>query len=113
MGHFSIVQWVGTLTYQLNMGTFYRQVHQVFHISILKLFCIGDDRYPHPTAVHVKDCQEWEASGILPHKGSGGRRKYLVAYSGYNKSEACWLPEIVFYSALGILNDYKVCHGLT
>ena len=50
---------------------------------------------------------------IFWHKGSGGRRKYLVAYSGYNKSEACWLPEIEFYSALGILNDYKVCHGLT
>ena len=49
----------------------------------------------------------------LRHKGSGGRNKYLVVYSGYNKSEACWLTESKLDNALEILNDYKVFHGST
>ena len=57
--------------------------------------------------------QEWEVSGILHHKEPGGRRKYLVAYAGYNEYVAYWLLENRLSHALEILNDYKVSHGLT
>ena len=60
----------------------------------------------------VEDEQEWEVSGILQHKGSGGRRKYLVVYSGCNKSKACWLLESELGNTLEIMNNYKVAHGL-
>ena len=50
-------------------------------------------------------------SGILLHKGLGGRRKYLVAFSRYDESEAYWLPESELSNALEIFNDYKVFHG--
>ena len=97
---------------RLNLGSHYSQVHPIFHVSLLKPFCAGGDGYPHPTAVYVEDEQEWEVSGILWHKRSGGKRKYLVAYAGYDEYEACWLPESELYNALEILNDYKVSHGL-
>ena len=61
--------------------------------------------YPHPTAVYVKDEQKWEVSRILWHKGLGARRKYLVAYVGYDKSEACSLLDSELHNALEILND--------
>ena len=48
----------------------------------------------------------------LWHKGLGARRKYQVAYSEYNESEAFWLPESKLSNALEILNNYKVSHGL-
>ena len=61
----------------------------MFYVSLIKLFCAVGDGYPHPTAVYVKDKQEWEVSGILRHKGSSRKRKYLIAYSGYDESKAC------------------------
>ena len=89
VGPFSIMQWVGPLACQLNLGTCYSQMHPIFYISFLKPFYAGGDGYPHPTAVYIKDEQEWEVSGILYYKGSSTKRKYLVAYLGYNKSKAC------------------------
>ena len=82
VGSFSIVQRVGPLPYSLNLGTNYSQVHPIFHASLLKPFCAGANGYPHPTAVYIEDEQEWEVSGILWYKGSGGKKRYLVAYSG-------------------------------
>ena len=96
----------------MNLGICYSLVHPIFHISLHKIFYTGADWYLHPTAVYVKDEQEWEVSGIIQHKGSGARKKYLVVYSVYNKSEACWLSESELYNALDIFNDYKVSHGL-
>ena len=63
--------------------------------------------------MYVENEQEWEVGGIFRHKGSGKRRKNLVAYSLYNESKVCWLPESKLCNALGILNDYIVSHGLT
>ena len=101
------------MAYRLNLGTYYSQVYLIFYVSLLKPFNAGDDGYPYPTAVYVKEEQEWEVSGIFQHKGSNGKRKYLVAYSGYNESDACWLLESDFSNTLDILNDYIVSHGLS
>ena len=65
VGPFSIVQGVVSLTYQLNLGIFYSQVHTIFHVSLFKLFNTGVDRYPHPASMCDKDEQKWEVSGIL------------------------------------------------
>ena len=100
------------MAYQLNLGTCYSEVHPIFYISLLKPFCAGGDGYPHLAAVYVEDEQEWEVSGLLQHKVSGERRNYLVAYARYDESKAFWLLEIEFHSALEILNDYEVSHGL-
>ena len=81
-------------------------------MSLLKPFFAGGDKYPHPTAVYVDDKQEWEVSGVLWQKRSRAIKKYLLAYSGCNESEAYWLPESELCNALDILNDNKVSHGL-
>ena len=52
-------------------------------------------------------------TGVLWHKGSGERRKYLVNYSGYDEYKACWFPKSYLSNALEIIYDYKVSHGLT
>ena len=57
MGAFSIVKQVGPLAYWLNLGICYRQVQQVFHLSLLKPFHAGGDGHLHPTAAYVKDEQ--------------------------------------------------------
>ena len=62
--------------------------------------------------MYVEDEQEWEVSGILRHKRSGARRKYLVAYSGYKTNlKLVGYQKVKLYNALEILNDYKVSHG--
>ena len=112
VGTFSIVQRVGPLAYPINLGTCYGLVHFIFQISLLKSFGAGSNGYLHPTAVYIEDEQEWEVSGILRHKGSSERRKYLVAYSGYAESETYWLSLSKIYNALGIFNNCKVSHCL-
>ena len=90
VGPFSIAELVGPLVYWLNLGNCYSQLHSIFHVSLTKPFRAGSDGYLYPRAVYVEDKQEWEVSGLLRHKRSGGSRKHLVAYSGYNKSKAFW-----------------------
>ena len=85
---FSIISRVRPLAYQMSLGTCYSQLYPIFHISLPKSFRAGGDGYLHPTAVYVEDEQEWEVSGILQHKGSGAKRKYLVDYAIYDKSKA-------------------------
>ena len=100
------------MAYQLHLENHYGQVHPIFHISLLKPFRAGGDGYPHPTAVYIENKQEWEVSGILRHKGSSAKRKYLVAYAELNDSEAFRQPESKLFNALAILSDLKVSHGL-
>ena len=95
------------------MGTCYSKGYLIFQISLLKPFYAGGDGYSNPTAVYVEVEQVWEVGGELQHKGPGGRRKHLVAYSGYDESEACWLPNGKLCNSLETLNNYKVSHGLT
>ena len=40
------------------------------------------------------------------------KKKYLVTYSGYDESKACWLPESELHNTLKVLNDYIVSHEL-
>ena len=49
VGPFPIVQWVGPLAYWLNVGIFYRQVHLIFHVSLIKPFCAVCVGYWHPS----------------------------------------------------------------
>ena len=100
------------MAYQLNLGTCYSQVHHIFHVSLCKPFHTGSDGYIHPTSAYIKDEQEWKVIGILQHKGPGAKRKYLIAYSGYGKSRAFWVPESELFNALDIIYNSKVSHGL-
>ena len=62
--------------------------------------------------MYIEDEQEWEVSGILQHKRSGAKKKYLVVYSGYDEYKACWLLESELHNSLEILNSYKIFYGL-
>lgn len=112
VGPFQITERIGPLAYHLDLGTRYHRVHPVFHVSLLKPFRAGGDGYPHPTAAYVEDEVEWEVSGILRHKGRGQGRRYLVTYTGYDESEACWLSEDDLVHAQDILKKYKSAHRL-
>ena len=94
------------------MGNCYSQIDSIFHVSLLKPFHTGGDGYLHPTAVNIKDEQEWEVSGILKHKQLGEKRNYPIVYAGYDEYEAYWLPESKFINVGVIFSDYKVSHGL-
>ena len=83
----------------------YSQVHPIFLVSLLESFYPGGDRHPHPTAVYVEDEQELEVSWIFWYKESGAKRKYLVAYAGYDESKAFRLPESELNNALNVFND--------
>ena len=45
VGPFSIVEWIGPLANQLNLGTQYSQICPIVRISLLKTFRAGDTLY--------------------------------------------------------------------
>ena len=49
---------------------------------------------------------EYEAEGILWHKGKGAHRRYLVLWKGYPLTEATWEPAVHLEHAPDILEDY-------
>ena len=105
VGPFSIVQQVGPVAYWLHLGILYRQIHPISHVSLFKPLSVVFVGNLHPIALYIDNKQEWEVSRILKHNGSGGRRKYLVAYSEYDESRAFWVPESKLSNALEIPNN--------
>ena len=55
VGPFSIVKWIATSDYQLNLGTCYSKVYLILYFSLLRPFHAGKDGYLHPTAMYIAD----------------------------------------------------------
>ena len=54
----------------------------------------------------VEGVLEYEAEGILRHKGKGAQRRYLVLWKGYPVTEATWEPAVNLEHAPEVLEEY-------
>jgi hypothetical protein len=97
IGPFVVIKVVGKGAYKLDLPPTMSQIHNVFHVSLLKPFR-SDGRVQPPSPAYVLDDEEWfTIETILDHRDKNTRRKvtreYLVKWQGYGPEHNSWEPE--------------------
>jgi hypothetical protein len=97
MGPFKILDIVGDgkLAYKLELPERMRQIHPVFHVSLLEPY--HENQWegrvqPPPPPEEIEGELEYEVKEILDSKVVRGKLKYLVDWVGYGPEERTWEP---------------------
>ena len=113
-GPFEISQVISLLTYHLHLLPTWR-IHDVFHTSLLSTYQETTEHglnFINPPPEEIDGEEEYEIAEILSHRGSPGRRLYLVSWKGYSLAENTWEPERNLQHAQTVLSIYKQQNGL-
>jgi RNase H-like domain found in reverse transcriptase/Reverse transcriptase (RNA-dependent DNA polymerase)/Integrase zinc binding domain/Retroviral aspartyl protease/Chromo (CHRromatin Organisation MOdifier) domain len=86
IGPFEITEKIGHLSYRLILPPEY-QIHDVFHVSLLRRFYPSDRPVRPPPVFYTKKRAEWIVEAIVGHEGEGANLKYIVKWLGYPTSD--------------------------
>ena len=85
VGPFAVTKVVSPVAYKLDLPQGWK-IHPTFHVSNLRRYQWSEqfvrEVQPPPPDL-VEGVLEYEAKGILRHKGKGAQRRYLVLWKGY------------------------------
>lgn len=107
VGPFEVLERVGETAYRLKLPKNMR-VHNVFHVSLLKLCRLEGRVVPHPNMIVDFDVQGgYKVEMVLTHSEKPSRndptrvlKSYLVKYEGLGPEYNAWVPE------KGLQRDY-------
>ena len=112
VGLFQVLQRVGQTTYKLDLKGRFVGVHDVFHISQLRLHVPGGSSAAPPDPVEVDGEAQYEVECLLRHRAQRGRTRYLVRWTGYGPEHDEWIHEDNLGHAKALLDQYKRAHRL-
>ena len=95
MGHFNILEIIrdSKLAYKLELPRRMKQIHPVFHVSLLEPY--RENQWegrvqPAPPPEEIEGELEYEVKEIVDSKIVRGKLKYLVDWVGYRPKERTW-----------------------
>lgn len=91
IGPFPIVKAVSPVAFQLALPDNLKRLHDVFHVSLLKLY-EGKAPPPRPPVFQSTEDQEFEVAKILASRIVRGKKQYLVQWKGYGTWDNTWEP---------------------
>lgn len=98
-----ISKCIGTQVYQLDLPEALRNIHDVFHVSLLEPYQTVEGRAPPPPPLIEVDGEEQaEIEEILDSRMHYGKLQYLVKWLGYSVSDNEWM----LASNLGAAEEY-------
>jgi hypothetical protein len=109
-GPFEIAQVISPVTFRLRLPPTWK-IHDVFHASLLTSYketMEHGPNYSNPPGDLIGGEEEFELDRILSHRGTRGRRQYLVSWKGYFAAENTWEPEGNLKHVQTILRAYKL-----
>jgi hypothetical protein len=109
-GPFEIAQVISPVAFRLRLPPTWK-IHDVFHTSLLMSYketAEHGPNYSNPPGDLISGEEEFELDQILSHRGTRGRRQYLVSWKGYSAAENTWEPEGNLKYAQTILRAYKL-----
>jgi hypothetical protein len=97
LGPFKIVKRIDLQAYQLELPITMRYIHNVCHVSLLKLYKstpMLPHGFPPPLPpLYTKDSHDYfEIEAILDSKADRRTTKYLIKWKGYPNSDNSWEP---------------------
>ena len=116
VGPFAITHMVGTNAARVALTAPYDRKHNVFPVSLLKLYRDNDPqrfpnrpKVPFPRPDIIDNEPEWELEAILDDRTRRVKgkqvREFKVSWKGFD--EHWWLPESDLGNASDLLNEYK------
>ena len=86
VGPFKVLERIGEVAYKLDLPETMR-IHDVFHVSLLKLYHSDGRAQPPPPCEIIDDEPEWEVEHVLNHRlvnpGRKTKVEYLLTFIGY------------------------------
>jgi hypothetical protein len=106
LGPFEVVSKVGPAAYELKIPA-NMQMHDVFHVSLLKLYKRrGDQLTVPPPALLPDGGTQFEVEAIIDHRVANSASQFLVRWKGSDANS--WLDESKLSNCRDLLSDY--CH---
>jgi hypothetical protein len=109
IGPFPIKRRIGKVAYELELPES-MQIHNVFHVSLLKHYYEDKRVQPPPPPVILGDVPHWVVERVLSHREKKYRKRvtkeYLVQWTGYGPEHNTWEPEKSLVNAPETLQTY-------
>jgi len=90
LGPFRIIAAWGKQAYKLELTPLYRNIHPVFHVSLLEIHTKREGDNPEPPPTLVDEEEEWLVERILDSRKNG--TEFLVKWKGYSPADNTWEP---------------------
>ena len=86
IGPFKVLKHVGKLSYCIELPPIHSTLHNVFHVSNLKLYSLGggDETTNNVQLVLVDSEEQYEVEKIVAKFGLGNHKQYLVHWVDYS-----------------------------
>ena len=115
-GPFTVEEVLGPVTFKIRLPRAWKNIHPVFHASVLKAFReteVHGPAFPEPPPKTIEGEEEWEVDSIMRHwRYRGGHIKYFTSWVGYGPEHHSWESEDAFEHAPDVLKAYKRLHDL-
>ena len=109
VGPFLLVQVVNDVAYKLELPECMK-VHNVFHVSLLKLYHPDPNGTPPPPPEVVDGAFEFTVDRVLNHRdkrvGRRSVREYLIRWLWYGPEHDTWEPLDNMHNALESITEY-------
>ena len=109
VGPFKIVKIVNDVAYKLELPET-MQVHDVFHVSLLKPYSDDPNVAPPPAPIVVDGELEYTVERIMRHRdkryGRTTKREFLVRWLDYGPEHDTWEPESNMSNSTEAIADY-------
>lgn len=127
IGPYTITKRINEVAFKLKLPHSLHLIHDVFHVSMFKLYKEDDERMPRPPQpVEIEGEFEFEVEAILGHRVSRRRgrpprsqaaagpalvRSFLIKWKDQGHEENSWEPESNLTNCPELLNEYLRLHG--
>ena len=116
-GPYEILEVRQPNVYRLKIPNSWRNVHDVFHASLLTPYRETSEygpTIPRPPPDIIEGEPEYEVEAIINHRTTHrGQRQYLTRWKGYTDADITWLLATSFKNAKTILDTYLAHHPVT
>ena len=112
IGPFTILDWIGTLAYRLDLPESMSKIHVVFHVSKLKPYKASGRVQPPPVPIEIEGELEYEVECILDKRITKCRCQdhvveYLVKWLGYGHEHNSWEPAKALTNAQELVQAFE------
>jgi hypothetical protein len=117
VGPFTVTDLVGSVAVRLELHDAWRDMHPVFHVSLIKPYVPGGRSRPAPPPIDWDDGQPcWRVERIIGHRdppGARGKvREYCVKWEGYDDSSNTWEPRTNLLTCECLIREYHRFAGI-
>ena len=101
---------MGGNAYCLDLPDCMHQVHNVFHVSLVKPYRSDGCNHPPPPPALIDDCPEWTVEQVLDHRvvkhGRQSKAEYLIHWEGYGYEHNAWETSANVANSLDCIQNY-------